>query len=155
MRVSRLSLIVCAVSVALLGAPSDVHARKQREFAYGFEQTWNAAVRLLRVDLRMPVTDRDQQGGYVMFDYVSGDKRHPGSVELVAQPSGPRTATVVVVQVQGMPSYVEQMLLDRLGKKLLAEYGPPVAPPKAPTPTPAPSPPASEGDAGSEPPKNE
>jgi hypothetical protein len=54
----------------------------------------------------------------------------------------------VVVQVKGMPSYVEQMLLDRLDKKLLAEFGPPVAPPKPPA---APKPPSTEPDAGEEP----
>jgi len=152
--VPRLSLTVRAlvgVLALVLASPDGAEARRQREFAYGFEQTWNAALRLLRVDLRMPVTDRDQEGGYVMFDYVSAGKRHPGSVELVAQPAASRAATVVVVQVPGMPSYVEQMLLDRLGKKLLAEYGPP---PKAPPPA-APPPPPAESDAGSEPPKAE
>ena len=136
--------LVLALSLAAL-APSGAEARKQRELPYGFTQTWNAALRLVRVDLKLPVTDRDQDGGYVMFDYVSAGKRHPGSIELVAQEGGTRPATVVVVQVHGMPSYVEQMILDKLGKKLLEEHGEPPPPPK-PLP-PAPPPPPAE-DAG-------
>ncbi len=141
-RAGALALAWACLAIGL--APREAEARKQREVPYRFEQTWNAALRLVRVDLRMPVTDRDQEGGFVLFEYVSSDKRHPGSIELVAQTNGPRPTTVVVVQVQGMPSYVEQMILDRLEKKLQAEFG---APPPAPKPPPPPPPaPADAGD---------
>jgi hypothetical protein len=47
----------------------------------------------------------------------------------------------VVVQVSGMPTYVERMMLDRFGRKLVDEYGPPrparPAPPARPEPPPA------------------
>jgi hypothetical protein len=33
-----------------------------------------------------------------------------------------------VVSVEGMPSYVEQMILDKLEKKLEVEYGAPMEP---------------------------
>jgi hypothetical protein len=130
--------------------PETAQARRQREFPYAFDQVWNAALRLVRVDLRCPVTDRDPEGGYVLFEYEAQGKRYPGSLELIAQTRPAQVATVVVVQVKGMPSYVEQMMLDRLDKKLLAEFGPPVAPAK-PAPAPKPQPP--EVDAGEEPPR--
>ena len=38
----------------------------------------------------------------------------------------------VVIQVQGMPSYVEQMLLDKLARKLKDEVGEPLEPKKPP-----------------------
>lgn len=121
-------------------APGLAHARKQHEFSYRFEQIWNAALRLVKVDLRMPITDRDPEGGYVLFDYLASGKRYPGSIELIAANDGARRKTVVVVQVQGMPSYVEQMILDKLGKKLVNEVGEPIEPPKPPPPEPAPPP---------------
>ncbi|HVZ32052.1 MAG TPA: hypothetical protein VG963_06495, partial [Polyangiaceae bacterium] len=109
-------LVCCALCAAFAWAwiaTAPAAARKQRELPYRFEQTWNAAVRLVRVDLRMPVTDRDQEGGFLLFEYVSNEKRYPGSLELVAQTQSPRPATIAIVHVQGMPSYVEQMILDR------------------------------------------
>jgi hypothetical protein len=36
-----------------------------------------------------------------------------------------------------MPSYIERMLLDKLRKKLIDEYGEPAPPPKKPSDPPA------------------
>lgn len=135
-----LALLLCAWT------PAVSYARKQREYPYAFVQVWNAALRLVRVELRCPVTDRDPEGGYVLFEYESSGKHYPASIELVAQTGDPQAATLAIVQVKGMPSYVEQMLLDRLDKKLLSEFGPP-AKPKKPEPAPPSAPPA-ESDAG-------
>jgi hypothetical protein len=115
-------------SVLLCASPAA--ARKQRELPHRIDQVWNAALRMIRVDLQMAVTDRDQEGGYVLFEYVSNGKRFPGSIELIQQAKGARPTTVVVTQVRGQPSYVEVMLLDRLEKKLAEEIGVPPEPPK-------------------------
>lgn len=127
--------LLVALACALWFAPG-AQARRQQELRYRIEQVWNSALRLVRVDMKLPVTDRDQQGGYVMFDYIANGKRHAGSIELVAQAGASEGATLVIVQVPGMPSYVEQMFLDRLEKKLLTEVGPPSAPVKPPPPPP-------------------
>ena len=111
-------------------------ARKQGELRYPFDQVWNAALRLVRVDMRMPVTDRDPEAGYLLFEYLDHGKRFAGSLELVRGERGQRPITKIVVQVQGMPSYVEQMLLDKLERKLRDEFGEPLEPVK-----PAPKPP--------------
>ena len=34
------------------------------------------------------------------------------------------------MQIPAMPSYIERMLLDKLEKKLIGEYGEPTPPPK-------------------------
>lgn len=132
-----------ALCLSLLAPPS-ASARKQGEVRYSFEQVWNAALRMVRVDLRLPVTDRDPEAGYLLFDYIDHDKRYAGSIELVRTERDRRPLIKVVVQVQGMPAYVEQMLLDRLERKLREEYGEPLAPPEKPAPEkpkePAPSP---------------
>jgi len=138
--VRRLAMVLV---LGLMWLSADVaEARKQQELSYRFDQIWNAALRLVKVDLRMPITDRDQDGGYVLFDYISSGKRYPGSIELIAPNDGSRRKTTVVVQVQGMPSYVEQMILDKLEKKLLNEVGAPLEPLKPP---PGPPPPVDGG----------
>lgn len=137
------------IAALLLGASpwwaSAARARKQRELPQRIDQVWNAALRMIRVDLQLAVTDRDQEGGYVLFEYVSNGKRFPGSIELIAQGKGARPSTVVVAQVRGQPSYVEVMLLDRLEKKLFEEIGLPAEPPKE-APKPPPPPPEDAGE---------
>jgi hypothetical protein len=132
----------------LLGAiATQASARRQDEYHYPFERVWNTALRMVRVDLRLPVTDRDQDAGYLLFDYLDHGKRFPGSLELVASERDERPVVTAVVQVNGMPSYVEQMMLDKLEKKLKAELGEPMAPkkpepPKKPVEKPSEEPPA-------------
>jgi hypothetical protein len=119
-----------ALLALTLGAvASGASARKQDEYHYPFERVWNTALRLVRVDMRLPVTDRDQDAGYLLFDYVDHGKRFPGSFELVKGERNQRPYVTAVVQVPGMPSYVEQMLLDKLEKKLKAELGDEMQPP--------------------------
>lgn len=105
-------------------------ARKQDEYHYPFDRVWNTALRLVRVDMRLPVTDRDPEAGYLLFEYVDHGKRYPGSIELVKGERDQRPLVTAVVQVPGMPSYVEQMVLDKLEKKLKEELGEPMQPVK-------------------------
>jgi hypothetical protein len=145
----------CAFTLGLLPAPT--LARRQGDLRYPFEQVWNASLRLVRVDMRLPVTDRDQDAGYLLFDYVEHGKRFPGSVELVRGERAQRPVTKIVIQVQGMPSYIEQMLFDKLSQKLRDEFGepiegekkPPAQKPKAPEKAPATDEPPSVPDAPS------
>ena len=96
------------------------------ESTYGFERTWNAAIRMVRVDMGFTVTEKDPQNGYLMFDYKSNEgsgKPTPGSVEFVR---GSEDQLVrVVVQLPQMPNYHEKVLLDSLVRKLRQEYGDP------------------------------
>jgi hypothetical protein len=141
----RLILAVLAVMLFLGGVASSASARRQCELRYPFERIWNTALRMVRVDMRMTVTERDADAGFLLFDYVDHGKRYPGSIELLRGDGGRAPATKVVVQVQGMPTYVEQMLLDKLTAKLRAELGDPVVPsepvpPRKPDPAPEPKP---------------
>lgn len=138
-------LLVGVCQLALL-APGLAAARKQTDLRYPFDQVWNAALRMVRVDLRLAVTDRDPEAGYFLFDYVDNGKSYAGSLELVRAERDARPLTKTVVQVQGMPSYVEQMLLDKLQRKLRDEFGEPLEPPKA-KPDPKPRPPGKKPDA--------
>ncbi len=118
---------LCATALTL--SASEAEAKAAFDSAYSFDQTFNAALRLVRVDRGYKVTEKDQAAGYVLFEYrshESGDRVSAGSIEMV-----PAAGVIkVVVQLQQMPRYHEQVLADALQKKLRDEYGAP--PPKKP-----------------------
>lgn len=133
-------IVASIVGVALLSAGTyaafapEADAKGAYDSAYGFERTWNAGFRLVRVDLNMKVTEKDEALGYLLFEYKSPEssKPVPGSMEFIrSKDSG---SVRVVVQIPQMPSYHEQVLVDQLAKKLRNEYG---DPPKKPTPPPS------------------
>ncbi|MDH4335380.1 MAG: hypothetical protein OEW24_09045, partial [Chloroflexota bacterium] len=112
--------------------PATSLAKKTEDFRHSYDQVWGAAVRLIRVDQGYPIKDRDETVGYFLFDYRDDGRTYPGSVELVRiedQGGGPIR---VVIQIPAMPSYIERMLLDKLQKKLIDEYGEPPPPVKRP-----------------------
>jgi len=131
-----LAAILCAGAAASVLVPaSDARAKSSYDSAYGFERTWNAGLRLVRVDLALKVTEKDDANGYLLFDYKSpesGQKPVPGSMEFIRAKDG---TVRVVVQIPQMPGYHEQVLVDSLSRKLRNEYG---DPPKKPTTPPAP-----------------
>ena len=131
----RSLFVVCAMTALMAAAvvcvPSaSANAKSAYDSAYGFDRTWNAGLRLVRVDLGLKVTEKDDANGYLLFDYKSpesGQKPVPGSMEFIKGSDG---AVRVVVQIPAMPGYHEQVLVDHLQRKLRAEYGdPPKKPP--------------------------
>lgn len=130
-----------ALAVAL-ARPTTVSARATQDERYTFELTWNAAVRLIRVDMGFAILERDRETGFVMFTYADAGRTTPGSLELIRTRIDGVDACRVVVNVPQMPTYVERHLLTRLARKLHDEYGDPVAPPTPPR-APANDPPAS------------
>jgi hypothetical protein len=113
----------------------DARAKSAYESAYGYDRTWNAGMRLVRVDLGMKLTEKDEGAGYLLFDYKSpesGNKAVPGSMEFVR--SKDTGAVRVIVQIPQMPGYHEQVLIDALQRKMRAEYGDPPKKPPLPTP---------------------
>jgi hypothetical protein len=132
----RLALLSAAIVLAGFVAlqPRTASAKSAYESAYGFDRTWNAGMRLVRVDLNLKISEKDEGAGYLLFDYTSpetGKKSVPGSMEFVR--SRDTGAVRVIVQIPQMPGYHEQVLVDQLARKLRNEYG---DPPKKPTPTP-------------------
>jgi hypothetical protein len=134
------ALLVAAGAALLVFAASSYPAHEARakssyESAYGFDRTWNAGLRLVRVDMALKVTEKDDQNGYLLFDYrspESGKNSVPGSMEFIKGKDG---AVRVVVQIPQMPGYHEQVMVDSLQRKLKNEYGePPKRPPEPKTP---------------------
>jgi hypothetical protein len=108
-----------------VSAPPPAAARREVTFAYPISRVWTAAVRLIRVDLECPINEKDRDDGYFFFEYSDRGKSYPGSVELVSLKEDGAEHVRVIVQVPAMPAYVEAMILDRLGRKLELEFGPP------------------------------
>jgi hypothetical protein len=142
--------VTSTILLALLLAPAVASARLADDFTYRRSQLWGASVRLIAVDYRYRITERDADLGFVLFEYPDRNGRvFHGSLELVELPDidGERARVRVVVRVNGQPSYVERMILDRLVRKLGQDYGPP---PPLRLPRPA-APPAEEADEDEEP----
>ena len=73
---------------------------------------------MLRVDFESPITEKDKDSGYFLFEFTDAGKQHPGSVEVIRVLENGVESVRVVVQVPALPIYVEHMLLDQLTRKL-------------------------------------
>ena len=135
--------VTCAITLTAPGAS----AKSNYESPYGYDRTWNAAVRLVRVDNGWKVSENDKGNGYLLFDYKSPSdgKVTPGTLELVRGNEDDAPVTVLA-QLPQEPEYHERVLLDSLASKMRREYGdPPVRKPRGPT-----QPPEAGPDGGSD-----
>jgi hypothetical protein len=133
-RLPAAPLAALLVALAPLVPVATAEARTADQFAYPADKVWNASLRLLRIDLGCRLGERDAEVGYLTFDYVDGGRAHAGAVELVPMRVDGREGVRVVISIPAMPSYVERMILDRLGRKLVEDFGEPLPPPARPEP---------------------
>jgi hypothetical protein len=113
---------------------------------YPYERVWPAAVRFLRVDLKLKITEKDQDSGYVLFELVDDGKTFQGALELArVKDDSRRDATRLMLKIPGRPGYVEAAILDKLDAKLKDELGDPAPPPPEPAPPPPAAPAADAG----------
>ena len=118
-----LASLAAGVACAVL-FPGRVEAKANFDSPYTLAQTYNAALRLVRVDMGLTVTEKDPGVAYVLFDYKStesGTRVVPGSIQMLDT----GRSIKVVVQLGQMPRYHEQVVIDALAKKLRDEYGDP------------------------------
>jgi hypothetical protein len=140
------TLSALAVAAAVMLSVDAAEAKASYESSYGYDRTWNAAIRMVRVDLGFKVTEKDDASGYLLFDYKShegGSKTTSGSIEIVRGKDADDPVRVVV-QLPQMPRYHEQAIVDSLASKMVKEYGEPPSRRKKPPQLP----PASAPDAG-------
>jgi hypothetical protein len=112
---AAMALIVLFAS----GAPASVEARS----GYTKLQTYNAALRYLRVDLSYEVTEKDADAAYLLFHFLpEGRKKETnGAIEIIER----KDDVLVYVRLPDLPRYQEEMLSDGLFRKLRTEYGDP------------------------------
>src|ERR1700723_3254362 len=116
-----------AVMLAIALSANGADAKTSYESPYGYERTWNAALRFVRVDMAWSVTEKDDKNGYIVFDYRSpegGKKVSSGTLELVRGRDADAPVSGLA-QLPDMPHYHEQVLLDGLKMKMRREYGDP------------------------------
>ena len=104
-----------AILASTSGEIGSASAKSSFDSPYTLTQTYNAALRLVRVDLGLTVTERDPSAAYILFDYKSnesGRRTAPGSIEMLDA----GRAVKVVVQLGQMPRYHEQVMSDALAK---------------------------------------
>jgi hypothetical protein len=137
-KVALLGTFSGALVVAAVVVTAAASAKSSYESPYGYDRTWNAALRLVRVDNGWKITEKDAANGYLLFEYASPEssKTSAGSLELVRSRDTDSFAVSVLVQLPQMPHYHEQVILDALASKMRREYGdapehlPPAPPPK-------------------------
>jgi hypothetical protein len=133
-KVALFSALSGAAIAGALAVATGAEAKSTYESPYGYERTWNAALRLVRVDNGWKINEKDETNGYLLFDYAApqSGKATPGSLELVRGRDS-ENAVSVLVQLPQMPHYHEQVILDSLASKMRREYGDPPEPrPAAP-----------------------
>jgi hypothetical protein len=110
----------------------------RRVLSYPFEQVWPTAIRYLRIDRGFEVTDRDEQAGYMLFEFpLDGGRTGNGSVEMFAtEDASGRASVSVAVNTGAGPVHLPNTLLDGIAAKVRAERGQPAAPPKQEQPPP-------------------
>ncbi len=116
--------LAASILVGTVVRARSVEAKAGFDSPYTLAQTYNTALRLVRVDMGLTITERDPTAAYLMFDYKStenGQHAVPGSIEMLE--SG--RSIKVVIQLSQMPRYHEQVMSDQLAKKLRDEYGEP------------------------------
>ena len=106
-----------------LSASGVASANVEARSGYTKLQTYNAALRYLRVDLSYEVTEKDADAAYLLFHFVpEGRKKEThGAIEIVERQDSVR----VYVRLPELPHYQEEMLSDGLFRKLRDEYGDP------------------------------
>jgi len=117
-----------ASTILALGATAvPAWAKSSHQSRYSYRQTYGSALRLVKVDLGLAVTDHDPDWGYLMFEYTSrqsGKRKSQGSFEFVRVGDGVQ----VSLQIPSMPSHHERVILDQLKRKLSNEHGLPPRP---------------------------
>jgi hypothetical protein len=138
MRLDARSLRVVALSTLTLFWSSNAPCRAEGESPYTLAQTFGAALRMLRVDLGLEVTEKDANAAYLLFRYqlVEDPKRAvPGAIELIELPNQVK----ILVKIPQLPESHERLLRDRLTRKLHEEFGAPPKRPDAPKTPPIPA----------------
>jgi hypothetical protein len=120
---ARCGVLSAASMLLVLSAPGSAAASVETRSDYTKLQTYNAALRYLRVDLNYQVTEKDSQAAYLLFHFLpEGRKKETnGAIEIVERQDDVR----VYVRLPELPHYQEEMLSDGLFRKLRDEYGDP------------------------------
>jgi hypothetical protein len=123
--------LAMSMGFAVVLGSSAAEARAVHDSPYTYEQTFGTTLRLVKVDLGLEITETDPEWGFLLFVYTSaesGDRKNRGSFTLVRG----EHKVQVALQLPEMPGYHEQVIMNKLRRKLEEEHGAPPKPPKKP-----------------------
>jgi len=127
-----------ALTILLVGL--SVEARTPVLVSYPISEVWPTAVRFLRVDKSYPIREKDDEAGYILFEYTDGNRPAKGSLEFIrTRDRQQRDSTRIVMSIPDQPRHVEQMVLDKLVAKIRDDRGLPAPPPPVKSNPPPPS----------------
>ena len=113
-------LSVILLLLALL--PRTAFARSEWETTYTQKQLYNSSLRFLKIELRVNVTEQNEDAGYILFEYKNkGSSGSFGAIEIIPTSSGIK----LVVSLPSVPTTHEKVLIEGLKKKLHGDYGQP------------------------------
>jgi len=128
-RASGAAIVARIIGALVALGSAGATARSTSTLPYPSSEVWAAAVRFLRVDRGLPIREKDEAAGYVLFDYSDGGKSYKAALELVPfTDDDGRMTTQASLTIGGLPKRYEGALLDGLGAKIRDERGPPAAP---------------------------
>ena len=104
-----------------VGLPTICGARSVVDSEYSLQQTYNGALRYLRIDLGYEVVERDKDAAYLLFRYETDKRKRSGAIEIVETKAGVQ----LIVKLPDMPEYREDMMKTELMNKLRRDYGQP------------------------------
>jgi hypothetical protein len=107
----------------VLAAAAPAEAKTTRDLTYRQSQIWNSAIRFLRVDLKYPILEKDREAAYLLFEYREAGRGYAATLELVPAGTSARPIIKASLNIERMPSYVEEVLLDQFSRKLKSDYG--------------------------------
>ena len=110
----------------------------RRVLSYPIDQVWPTAIRYLRIDRGFEITDRDQEAGYLLFQFpLEGKRIGSGSLEMFAtEDAAGRASVSISVNTGAGPVHLPNSILDGVAAKVRAERGQPLPPPKPDAPPP-------------------
>ena len=124
---SLLALVVALPLVVALSWSAPAAAKTVHRSRYTYAQTYGSALRLIKIDLDFEITESNPEWGYFLFSYAStesGKRKSRGSAQFVKVDGLVR----ISLQIARMPSYHEQLIVEKLKRKLYAEHGDPPRP---------------------------
>ncbi len=118
----RRFLVVALAALGLaLSSTTATSAKVTVDSPYTRAQTYNGALRYVRVDQQHEIVEKDVETGYFLFKYKADSSAATASVQVLEANGRVR----LVVQIPQYPEYHEQVLTKGIRDKLLEEYGEP------------------------------
>ena len=110
---------------------ASLEAKIKRRTQYAFDQVWKTTIRALRIDLKVEITEKDMDSGYVLFEMTHEKKIYQGSAEIIERPPEYQSYDVtLIIDIPKRATYIESMIAEKIKTRLREDYGLAPSPPE-------------------------